>query len=58
MDANLKPAFAFGALLREDEKAAQFYDGCTPEQKQAILLQLSNVRDMDAFVHGLPNTAP
>lgn len=57
MELDLAPAYAFGALLRGDAEAALFYDTCTPEQRQALLLQLHNVQDMEAFVHQLPKTA-
>ena len=58
MELDLKPAAEFGALLREDEKAAKFYDSCTQEQRNAILLQLSSVQDMEGFVRQLHNNAP
>lgn len=57
MEIDLAPAFAFGALLRDDAEAALFYDTCTPQQKQDLLLQLHNVQDMKAFVRQLPKTA-
>lgn len=57
MDANLTNAAAFGALLRENGEAARFYDSCTPEQKQAILLQLGQVQDMAGFVAHLSSAA-
>lgn len=58
MELSLEPAYAFGALLRGDEKAAQFYDGRTQAEKQAILLQLHQVEDLAAFVRHLPDSAP
>ena len=49
---------AFGELLRQDPRAARFYDSCTPEQKQAILLQLPEMKSdsqLRAFVANLPS---
>ena len=57
MSFNLEPAVAFGELLRQDPRAA-FYDSCTPEQKQAILLQLPEMKSdsqLRAFVANLPS---
>ena len=45
-------------LLRQDPRAARFYDSCTPEQKQAILLQLPEMKSdsqLRAFVANLPS---
>ena len=58
MSFNLEPAVAFGELLRQDPRAARFYDSCTPEQKQAILLQLREMKSdsqLRAFVANLPS---
>ncbi len=41
MDTAMQQATAFGALLRQNPQAARFYDSCTPQQRQAILEQLS-----------------
>lgn len=57
LELNIEPAIAFGALLREDAQAAAYYDSCTREQREAILLQLDSVQDMKAFVQQLPNNA-
>lgn len=56
---SLEPAKAFGALLRDNAVAAQYYDNCAWEQKQAILLQLHAIRpeDMRAFVDNLPHSS-
>ncbi len=53
MEFDLRPAEAFGRLLRENPAAAEYYDGCTMAQKQNILLRLGQVKDMDAFVRQL-----
>lgn len=58
MNSHLEPAVAFGELLRQNPRAAQFYDNCTSEQRQAILLQLpemKSVNQLQAFVDNLPS---
>ena len=58
MNSHLEPAVAFGELLRQNPRAAQFYDNCTPAQRQAILLQLpemKSVSQLQAFVDNLPS---
>lgn len=60
MEFHLEPAVAFGSLLRENAEAAQFYDNCTPTQKEAILLQLQEIHspeNLKAFVDQLPSAA-
>lgn len=60
MDNDLAPAILFGTMLRENSAAARFYDGCTAEQRQAILCQLraiSSPEEMRAFVAHLPSAA-
>ena len=60
MDSYLTPAVTFGQLLRENPQASQFYDRCTPEQRQAILLQLPQFQppaQVRAFVDNLPSAA-
>ncbi len=60
MSATFEPAVAFGALLREHPDTARFYDGCTAEQRQAILHQLSQIRsqeELSSFVAHLPSAA-
>mgnify|MGYP001082163154 FL=1 len=60
MDSYLTPAVTFGQLLRENPQASQFYDRCTPEQRQAILLQLPQFQtpaQVRAFVDKLPSAA-
>lgn len=60
MSIHQEPAAAFGELLRQNPKAAQFYDSCTPAQRQAILLQLPELRtdsQLRAFVDNLPSAA-
>lgn len=56
MNPDLAPAIAFGTQLRDNHRAAQFYDQCTPAQRQAILLQLHKtpLEDMKQFVEQLP----
>jgi len=56
MQLDLRPAEAFGRLLREDPAAANYYDSCSMAQKQKILLRLGEVKDMDAFVRQLVNS--
>ncbi len=56
MQLDLRPAEAFGRLLRENPAAANYYDGCSMAQKQKILLRLGDVKDMDAFVRQLSNS--
>lgn len=60
MELDLKPAIAFGTLLREDPEASRYYDGCTPAQRQEIILRLHQIpiEEMPAFVAGLAATAP
>ena len=36
---------AFGALLRQYPQSSRFYNSCTPQQRQAILDQLSSPPD-------------
>lgn len=60
MDVNVNAAVTFGELLQKDPRAAAFYDSCTPEQRQAILLQLgqmSTQSQLRAFVEDLPGFA-
>lgn len=56
MQFDLGPAAAFGTLLRENEAAANYYDRCTPAEKQDILLHLHEVDDMKSYVEHLPPT--
>lgn len=55
MQFDLRPAEAFGRLLRENPAAADYYDSCSMAQKQNILLRLGEVKDMNAFVQQLMN---
>jgi len=60
MDSGMTSAVAFGTLLRENEKAAHFYDHCTSAQRDAILMQVQNIHgedQMKAFVERLPSAA-
>ena len=60
MDINMNAAVTFGELLQKNPQASAFYDRCTPAQRQAILLQLSQVNtqsQLKAFVDNLPSTA-
>ena len=43
MDVNMNAAVTFGELLQKNPRASAFYDRCTPEQRQAILLQLGQM---------------
>lgn len=42
MDQDLSNAYAFGALLRENPKAGNAYENCSPDEKQRILLKISS----------------
>ncbi len=60
MDIDTNAAVTFGELLQKDPRAAAFYDSCTPEQRQAILLQLGQMTgqsQLRAFVEDLPSFA-
>ena len=60
MDTAMQQATAFGALLRQNPQAARFYDSCTPQQRQAILEQLSQLTSqaqLQGFVDHLPSAA-
>lgn len=52
MNDDLSAAMAFGALLRDDPKAASLYDSCTPSQRQRLLIQMRETppEKMSAFV--------
>lgn len=60
MDLNVNAAVTFGELLQKNPQASAFYDRCTPEQRQAILFQLSRITSQSqlrAFVDNLPGSA-
>ena len=60
MDQSLEHATAFGAMLRANPQAAKFYDHCTQEQRNAILLQLGQMTSQSqlrAFVDNLPSAS-
>ena len=60
MDTAMQQATAFGALLRQNPQAARFYDSCTPQQRQAILEQLSQLTSqaqLQSFVEHLTSAA-
>lgn len=60
MDTAMQQATAFGTLLRQNPQAAHFYDNCTPQQRQAILEQLSQLTSqaqLHSFVEHLPSAA-
>ena len=60
MGKNLSAAVAFGELLKENPKAAAYYDRCTPKQREAILLQLEQMpgpAQLRAFVDNLPGAS-
>lgn len=51
---------AFGTLLRQYPQSSRFYDSCTPQQRQAILDQLSQLTShtqIQGFVEHLPSAA-
>lgn len=50
----------FGTLLRQYPQSSRFYDSCTPQQRQAILEQLSQLTShaqIQGFVEYLPSAA-
>ena len=50
----------FGTLLRQYPQSSRFYDSCTPQQRQAILGQLSQLTShaqIQGFVEHLPSAA-
>lgn len=60
MDIDTNAAVTFGELLQKDPRASAFYDSCTPEQRQSILLQLGQMTSQSqlrAFVKDLPSFA-
>lgn len=60
MDLNMNAAVTFGELLQKNPQASAYYDRCTPEQRQAILLQLGQMTSQSqlrAFVEDLPSFA-
>ena len=60
MDQSLEHATAFGAMLRANPQAAKFYDHCTQEQRNAILLQMGQMTSQSqlrAFVDNLPSAS-
>lgn len=60
MEENFSPAIVFGACLRSNDEAAQFYDACSSQQRQAILCQLQKLRstqEVEQFVDHLPSAA-
>ena len=60
MDLNMNAAVTFGELLQKNPQASAFYDRCTPEQRQAILLQMSQMTSQSqlrAFVDNLPSAS-
>lgn len=60
MQSNFESAVVFGKFLTENADAAQFYNQCTPEQKQAIHRQLhdmESIAHIKAFVDHLPSAA-
>ena len=60
MDVNINAAVTFGELLQKNPQASAFYDRCTPDQRQAILLQLGQMTSQSqlrAFVDNLPSAA-
>ena len=40
MELNMNAAVTFGELLQKNHNASAFYDRCTPEHRNAILIQL------------------
>ena len=58
MDFSLNAAAAFGELLNQNPRASAYYDRCTPEQRNAILLQMGQLTSWEqlrAFVDNLPS---
>ena len=56
MNLNMNAAVTFGELLQKNPRASAYYDRCTPEQRQAILLQLGQMTSQShlrAFVDNL-----
>lgn len=50
----------FGALLQQYPQSSRFYNSCTPQQRQAILDQLSQLTSqaqLQGFVEHLPSAA-
>lgn len=50
----------FGDLLQQYPQSSRFYDSCTPQQRQAILDQLSQLTSqaqLQGFVEHLPSAA-
>lgn len=50
----------FGTLLRQYPQSSRFYNSCTPQQRQAILDQLSQLTSqaqLQGFVEHLPSAA-
>ena len=60
MDQTTHQMESFGALLRQYPQSSRFYDSCTPQQRQAILDQLSHLTSHaqnQGFVEHLPSAA-
>ena len=60
MDIDTNAAVTFGELLQKNPQASAFYDRCTPEQRNAILLQLGQITSrsqLRAFVDNLPSAS-
>ncbi len=60
MERNTAREGVFELLLGQDARAASFYAGCTPEQKEAIRAQVHAIRtpeQMQAFVSNLSSAA-
>lgn len=60
MERNTAREGVFELLLGQDARAASFYAGCTPEQKEAIRAQVHAIRtpeQMQAFVSNLFSAA-
>lgn len=60
MEPTRNQASAFGALLRQYPQSSRFYDSCTPQQRQVILEQLSQLTSqaqLQGFVEHLPSAA-
>ena len=60
MDLNMNAAVTVGELLQKNPQPSAYYDRCTPEQRQAILLQMSQMTSQSqlrAFVDNLPSAS-
>ena len=59
MTNDIANAYAFGSLLRKNQKADAAYENSTPQQKQSILLQVASAspESLQEIVSHLENSA-